>query len=198
MLVHNQNKKKGDRHLRYPRLKIRSIRSIKKRPYHILTAIREIPEYLPETREIAMENIQVKPPRPATIFIFLLVFAMTCLILSNSAMAGDDQSIKGQLRTDITNSMVEYIKKQTIDGKLYVFDAVQNKLLVLTSGVLHKRITRDGGFYITCADYIDQDGQKVDLDFFVKTSGNKQITTQTIVHAIADQYRPYHVSDRNN
>ena len=94
--------------------------------------------------------------------------------------------------------MEQYITNQTIDGKLYVFDAVQNKLLELTSGKLHKRIAKDGEFYITCADYVDQDGQKVDLDFMVKTSGDKQVTTQTIVHAIADKYRPYHIKDRGN
>lgn len=143
-----------------------------------------------------MQNIKAIPYRPAIFFVLLLV--LTSMVISNSANAGDDLSIKGQLRTDITNSMETYIAKQTIDGKLFVFDAVQNKLLELTSGKLHKRISKDGEFYITCADYVDQDGQKVDLDFLVKTSGNKQITTQTIVHAVDDKYRPYHVSDRKN
>ena len=143
-----------------------------------------------------MQNIQTFPYASAILFVFLLV--ITGMAVSSSANAGDDLSIKGQLRTDITNSMEEYIAKQTIDGKLFVFDAVKNKLLELKSGKLHKRIAKDGEFYITCADYVDQDGQKIDLDFLVKTSGNKQITTQTIVHAVDDKYRPYHVSDRKN
>jgi hypothetical protein len=120
------------------------------------------------------------------------------LATSNIANAGDDRSIKGQLRENIKSSMEQYINKQTIDGKLYVFDAVQNKLLTLTSGKLRHGIVKDGGFYLTCADYTDQDGNKIDLDFMVKKSGEKFITTQTIVHAVEDEYRPYHVRDRNN
>ena len=144
-----------------------------------------------------MSKVQtIQYHQPVFLLSFLLI--LTSLIVSNSANAGDDLSIKGELRKNIHESMEQYINKQTIDGKLYVFDAVQNKLLELKSGKLHKRISKDGEFYITCADYVDQDGQKVDLDFLVKTSGNKQVTTQTIVHAIDGKYRPYHVSDRNN
>ena len=143
-----------------------------------------------------MEKILTKPKLP--VFFFLLILTISTITASNIASAGDNLSIKGQLRTDIINSMEEYIAKQTIDGKLFVFDAVQNKLLELKSGKLRKRIAKDGGFYVTCADYTDQNGRNVDLDLLVKKSGNKYITTQTIVHAVDGKYRPYHVSDRNN
>lgn len=145
----------------------------------------------------SMKNIQAIPNhRPLFLFLFMLV--LTSLIASNSANAGDDRSIKGDLRKNIQYSMGEYITKQTIDGKLYVFDAVQNKLLTLTSGKPRPGIVKDGEFYLTCADYTDQDGNKIDLDFMVRKSGEKYITTQTIVHAVDEKYRPYHVRDRNN
>jgi hypothetical protein len=126
------------------------------------------------------------------------MLVLTSLIASNSANAGDDRSIKGELRKNIQNSMEQYIKKQTIDGKLYVFDSVENELLTLTSGKLRLNIVKDGEFYLTCADYVDQKGKKIDLDFMVRKSGDKFITTQTIVHAVDEKYRPYHVRDRNN
>ena len=143
-----------------------------------------------------MYNISVKTYR-------LFYILLACLIVSGitgskTAAAGDDKSIQGQLRKDIQKSMEQYINKQTIDGKLYVFDAVQNKLLTLTSGVPRPGIVKDGEFYLTCADYIDQNGNKVDLDFMVKVTGKSFITTQTIVHAVGGQYRPYHLRDRNN
>ena len=147
--------------------------------------------------KFTMSKVQAIPYyRPVFLLLFMLVFIS--LIASNSANAGDDRSIKGQLRKDIQNSMEQYVKNQTLDGNLYVFDAVQNKLLTLTSGKLRHNIVKDGDFYLTCADYTDQDGNKVDLDFMVRKSGDKFITTQTIVHAVGDKYRPYHVRDRNN
>lgn len=143
-----------------------------------------------------MSKVQAIPYRP--VFLFLFIFVIISMTASNIASAGDDRSIKGQLRKDIQSSMEEYIKKQTIDGKLYVFDAVQNELLTLTSGKPRPGIVKDGEFFLTCADYVDQKGNKIDLDFMVRKSGDKYITTQTIVHAVADEYRPYHVRDRNN
>ena len=134
--------------------------------------------------------------RPASVF--LMIFALASLFTLNNVYAGDDKSIKGQLRKDIHDSMQHYLNNQTIGGQLYVFDAVQNKLLTLTSGKPRPGIVKDGGFYLTCADFIDQDGNKIDLDFMVKKNGNEFITTQTIVHAVAGQYRPYHIRDRNN
>jgi len=146
--------------------------------------------------EMPMYISLAKPQNSAFLLLFLL--AISCLTASNLARAGDDKSIQGKLRTDIINSMENYIANQTVDGKLLVFDAVQNKLLELTAVKLHKNIARDGEFFISCADYVDQQGHKVDLDFLVKTSGEVQVTTQTVVHAVDDMYRPYHVSDRNN
>lgn len=133
-----------------------------------------------------------------TFFVFLITLALASLITLNNAYAGDDKSIKGQLRKDIHDSMQHYLSKQTMGGELYVFDAVQNKLLTLTSGKPRPGIVKDGGFYLTCADFIDQDGNKIDLDFMVMKNGNEYITTQTIVHAVDDKYRPYHIRDRNN
>ena len=131
------------------------------------------------------------------IFLLMFILALTSLVASNSANAGDDKSINGELRKNIKKSMAQYINKQTMDGKFYVFDAVQNKLLTLTSGKLRPGIVKDGNFYLTCADYTDQDGNKIDLDFMVRKNGEEYITSQTIVHAVADEYRPYHVRDRN-
>jgi len=144
-----------------------------------------------------MSKVQtIQYHRPVFLLSFLLI--LTSLIASNSANAGNDRSIKGELRKNIQESMEQYINKQTMDGKLYVFDAVQNKLLTLTSGKPRPGIVKDGEFYLTCADYVDRKGNKIDLDFMVRKSGDKYITTQTIVHAVADKYRPYHVRDRNN
>ena len=131
-------------------------------------------------------------------YLFIAVLAAMSIMVSNISYAANDTSIQGPLRVNIQKSLETYKKVNTIDGKLYVFDAVQNKLLTLTSGMPRPGIVKDGGFYLTCADYIDQNGNKVDLDFMVKETDGKFITTQTIVHAISDKYRPYHLRDRNN
>lgn len=126
----------------------------------------------------------------------ILVLGIFLLFSINISIAANDPTITGQVRIDIQDAMKKYIDKQTADGKLYVFDAVQNKLLKLTFDNLHSKVVNDGGFYISCADFIDQDGSKVDLDFMVRLSDNMYVMNQTIVHKVNGKKRPYHVSDR--
>lgn len=122
------------------------------------------------------------------------------LFISSITIAEGQSEVSGKLKKDVRNAMKNYIATQTFDNKLYVFDAVQNKLLKLTFDKLHPRVIEDGNFYISCADFTDQDGRTVDLDFMVRASTDKDkikyITTQSIVHAISGEYRPYHVGDR--
>ncbi len=52
---------------------------------------------------------------------------------------------------------------------------------------------RKADFYVSCADFVDQNGRKVDVDLLVRASAGKLITTQAIVHAVNDSKRQYHL-----
>ncbi len=113
--------------------------------------------------------------------------------LSFSVFAADDPSIKGDLRTNIQQSMDSFIKAQTINGSMYVYDSVKGNLLKLKLDKLHSGIVQKGDFYVSCADFKDQNGKKVDVDFMVRTSGDKFITTQALLHKVDGKKRKYHL-----
>ena len=128
--------------------------------------------------------------------LFRLITVLTLvspLPLSTGAFAGDDPSIKGNSRTNIVSSMNQFIKKQTINGQMYLYDAVAGGLLNLEFIELHKGIVKKAGFYVSCADFKDQHGRAIDVDFLVRPSGGKLITTQAIVHSIDGDKRDYHL-----
>lgn len=112
---------------------------------------------------------------------------------ANMLWAADDPSIKGDLRSHIHKSMNSFIRDQTIDDRLYVFDAVDGKLLKLTFDNLHDGIVKKGDFYVSCADFYDQNKRKIDIDFLVRPSGNGLVTTQALVHSIDGKKRKYHL-----
>jgi len=89
--------------------------------------------------------------------------------------------------------MTSFIKQQTIDEHLYVYDAVKGKLLQLKLVELHSGIVKKGNFYVSCADFIDQNGNKVDIDFMVRKANSSLITTQALVHSINGKKRQYHL-----
>ena len=115
------------------------------------------------------------------------------LAISSSAWAGNDASIKGDLRSNIHFSMNQFIQGQAIDGQMYVFDAADGKLLKLKLDELHDGIVKKGDFYVSCADFVDHEGRKVDVDFLVREQGNLLITTQAIVHSVNGNKRKYHL-----
>ncbi len=117
------------------------------------------------------------------------------LIAASSAFAADDASIKGDLRTNIQTSMNDFIVAQTVDDKMFVYDAVDGKLLELSLDSLHSGIVKKGDFYVSCADFLDQNGRKIDVDFMVRENGETLITTQALVHSIEGEKRTYHLEN---
>jgi len=107
--------------------------------------------------------------------------------------AADDPSIKGDLRSNIKASMQKYISNNTVDGHLFLYDAVKGNLLKLKLDELHDGIVEKSGFYVSCADFKDQNGRKIDVDFLVRPTGKQLLTTQGIVHSINGNKRKYHL-----
>jgi len=122
-----------------------------------------------------------------------IVMLLTAFTFSGASFSADDPSIKGDLRKHVQQSMAGFIKEQTIDEHLYIYDAVKGKLLKLKLAELHSGIVKKGDFYVSCADFIDQNGNKVDIDFMVRESNNSLITTQALVHSINGKKRQYHL-----
>lgn len=126
----------------------------------------------------------------------LLLIALTVLVPALSSRAGDDPSIKGDLRKGIHAAMTEYVETQTIDGRVRLYDPVDGKLLQLEFDNLHDGIVRKGDFYVSCADFVDQEGRKIDLDFLVLPDGDKLSATQAIVHSVDGKKRKYHLESK--
>jgi len=123
----------------------------------------------------------------------LLVTFASLLSLSFTTLAGNDPSIKGDLRSNVKASMAQFIKRQTINNALFVYDSVEGKLHKLKFDSLHNGIVKKNGFYVSCADFTDQQGRKFDIDFLVRPSGSELITTQALVHSIDGDKRKYHL-----
>jgi len=122
-----------------------------------------------------------------------------CLVMSVlasfSALAGNDTSIKGELRSDIQQSMNTFIKSHSVNGKVFLYDAVKGKLLKLSLDSLHSGIVKKGDFYVSCADFVDQNDRKIDVDFLVMPGNDGVVATQAIIHSIDGDKRKYHLEN---
>ncbi len=125
-------------------------------------------------------------------FPLAVLFALY-VILTSAAFAADDPSIKGALRDNIKTSMMAFIENRMVDDTFFIYDAVKGRLMKLNYDKLHDGIIKKGAFYVSCADFIDENGKKVDLDFLVIRDGDNLHTIQAVIHAIDGKKRKYHL-----
>ena len=125
---------------------------------------------------------------PAIFSTILITFAATF-----PTFAANDPSIKGNLRHNIIDSMNQYIQTQSIDKTMYVYDAVDGKLLKLTLDELHDGVVNKSGFYVSCADFKYQYGRNFDVDFLVRPAYKSLVTTQALIHSVNGNKRQYHL-----
>ena len=125
-----------------------------------------------------------------------LTILSVLILVGSIAYAGDDPSIKGDLRIGIQASMKNFIDAQTIKNTFYIYDPIDNKLLNLKLKELHPGIVKKGNFYASCADFTDPSDKIVDLDFLVIPTDHSLRTVQAVVHAVDGKKRPYHLESK--
>lgn len=105
--------------------------------------------------------------------------------------AADDPSIEEPIRGQIQASMQQWIERATIDGVFRYYDPVDDKVVALSDVNLHAGIVRKGAYYVSCADFTDASGRKVDVDFLVLPDGDGVRTVQALLHKVDGVKRPY-------
>jgi hypothetical protein len=139
--------------------------------------------------EVDMKNI---------LFIRILNSAIASIIavtimLTLPAYAANDPSIKGALRDNIKANMMTFIEDRMVDDTYIIYDAVEGRIMKLKYDKLHDGIIKKGDYYVSCADFHDENGKKVDLDFLVIQDGDHLRTLQAVVHSVDGKKRKYHL-----
>ncbi len=125
--------------------------------------------------------------------LMLVIVSALMVFMSAAVSAADDPSIKDDLRASIQASMNGFIQAQSHDGIYPIFDPVSGKLMKLRLKKLHAGIVKKGAYYVSCADFEDEDGNLVDLDFMVLEREGMLHTQQAVVHKADGRKRPYHL-----
>lgn len=122
-----------------------------------------------------------------------LLLTMLLSVYMTFSFAGDDPSIKGDLRTSIQTAMGQHIDSNKLNGNYVIYDEINGEMKNLTLVELHSGIVKKGDFYVSCADFVDKVGKKYDLDFLVGKSDKGLQVLQSIVHSVDGNKRKYHV-----
>lgn len=108
-------------------------------------------------------------------------------LVTGLSFAGNDPSIKGAERMSVATAMKSHIDYHIIDGKYLIYDAASNVMRSLTFATLHDGIVKKGDFYVSCADFLDDKGNKLDLDFLIVKQDEDYKFVQSLVHKVGDR-----------
>ena len=125
----------------------------------------------------------------------LLIASAMVLGFSAFSAGADDPSIKGQARKAIQSAMQSHIDENIVDGKYVIYDAVEGELKRLEFKKVHEGIVKKADFFVSCADFVDEEGNEYDLDLLVVKKDNKFWVLETVVHSINGSKRRYHLED---
>lgn len=125
--------------------------------------------------------------------VLTLLLAILALGGTNLAFAADDPSITGIPRTGSQQAMSDHIEHNMLGENYIIYDDVSGKLMVLEFKELHSGLVKKGDFYVSCADFVDAEGNKYDLDFFVAENSGEYRVYDAIVHKVNGDKRPYNL-----
>lgn len=123
--------------------------------------------------------------------VLCLILALVGGLMAPSLFAADDPSIQGELREGIQKAMEAFIGQRTVDGVFRIYDPVSDEVRTLKLQELHSGIVKKGDFYVSCADFVDPQGDLVDLDLLVVEDYGELTAVQALVHKVDGQKRPY-------
>ncbi|MCP3986220.1 MAG: hypothetical protein GY723_17715 [bacterium] len=136
--------------------------------------------------------------RMARLATTLMIHAILAVgVGAGAAWAGNDPSIQGEERAGIQAAMGAFIDSQKgTDGSLLQYDPVTGKLTKLKLVELHEGIVKKGHFFVSCADFVDENDRPYDLDFLVVPKDGGFRVNQAIIHAENGEKRKYQVEQR--
>ena len=99
-----------------------------------------------------------------------------------------------EFREAVQSAMLEYIDATAIDGKHLIFDPVKGDYVRARFTKLHTNLAKVADtFYVSCADFVDENGEIFDLDYMVAEQDGYWAVFQSVVHMRDGKVRDSHM-----
>lgn len=121
----------------------------------------------------------------------LLLSMLAGLFLAGTAFAFGG-GVAEKDRIQIQEAMRHHVEANLVDGKYPLYDALNGGFKHLRFKLLHPDVVEMQGFYVSCLDFVAEDGTAYDIDFMVAKGDHGFRVVQDIVHAVDGRKRAYH------
>ena len=109
-------------------------------------------------------------------FLSALAVCLCFGLPSSAAEIGQEDKVGLQI------SLMDYIDRHSVDGRFMHFDTGQRSMVAYYPANLHPMIVPVGDIYFLCADFRDETGSEVEVDFVAARDGEGFRVLQTMVN----------------
>ena len=103
------------------------------------------------------------------------------LVFSAPLAAMGEQTLSIGDKAALQAVMQHHIDRQLVDGAYLQLDFETGKVRKLHPVSAHPMILHLGNHFVLCADFKDDGGRSVNIDFYVARKGNMHVVFQTVV-----------------
>jgi hypothetical protein len=97
-------------------------------------------------------------------------------------------------REAVQAAMLEYIDTTSFQGQHLIFDAIQGEFVKAKFIRLHKNLVMvENTFYVSCADFEEENGELLDVDYMVARSHGYWSFFQPVIHLRHGKLRESHM-----
>jgi len=129
--------------------------------------------------------------RDATKLLALPILFHTVRASTAAAQANESSP---EFREAVQAAMLEYIDATAIKGKHLIFDPIKGDYVHARFAKLHTNLSKVADtFYVSCADFVDDNGDLVDIDYMVAEQDGYWAVFQSVVHMRDGAIRPSHM-----
>lgn len=101
-----------------------------------------------------------------------------------------------EFREAVQSAMLEYIDATAVKGCHLIFDPVKGDYISAYFKKLHPNLSVvEDTFYVYCADFVDLDGNMVDVDYMVADSDGYWAVFQAVIHQRDGKLRETHMEN---
>lgn len=115
----------------------------------------------------------------------ILLLVAISIVLGIVADQAEDK-LTGENAEKVGDSIETYVKQDSsLKGGFLIYDEKEEKLLNLKYDHVHKGVKKtESGQYFACVDFVDENKNTYDLDFYVDKEGENLYISNIVIHKI--------------
>lgn len=121
----------------------------------------------------------------------VIFWALSLLISFGFGVLQGEDKVASEKAAGVRNFIESYVKHDSaLKGGFFIYDEEADKVLNLKYDYVHKGVDKtEGGEYFACVDFMDNNKNTYDIDFYLDQKGEIWEVSDLVIHKVNGKQR---------